>query len=302
MTLEQDHNKHQRPFRIRKSLRELVHKPRASKSSNNSALSLPPLPYHDHKCEEYAYDVLFECQRGSLAVGYSSKTLLQFDPNPWCDADMRFTPMNIENYQLPDPTWQWVSKDWMIDMTEDVDEAGWQYALKFHGAVWHGNYKHFRSFVRRRRWIRLRHRPLNNQQLLQQQSQEPLLLNMSDSTPTSSLSSAAADVPYSDTDIIEKLQKCRLDRERLAVLNGAIKSTLPGLEDQLLEKAIDYMDMLEYDDSKCKFLAQLLQKKYDSGQGRIHLTEREKKAVQSLRFYYDIQSILNNIDPDVVKR
>lgn len=27
----------------------------------------------------------------------------------------------------------------MIDMTEDVDEAGWQYALKFHGAVWHGN-------------------------------------------------------------------------------------------------------------------------------------------------------------------
>lgn len=51
----------------------------------------------------------------------------------------RFTPMNIENYQLPDPTWQWVSKDWMIDMTEDVDEAGWQYALKFHGAVWHGN-------------------------------------------------------------------------------------------------------------------------------------------------------------------
>ncbi|KAL9540222.1 hypothetical protein PS6_010864 [Mucor atramentarius] len=289
MTLEHDYDKHQRPFRIRKSLRELVHKPRISKSSNSCALSLPPLPYHDHKCEEYAYDVLFECQRG----------LLQFDPNPWCDADMRFTPMNIENYQLPDPTWQWVSKDWMIDMTEDVDEAGWQYALKFHGAVWHGNYKHFRSFVRRRRWIRLRHRPLNNQQ--PQQSQEPLLLDLSESTPSSS-SLPSADVPYSDKDIMEKLQKCRLDRERLAVLNGAIKSTLPGLEDQLLEKAIDYMDMFDYDDSKYKFLTQLLQKKYDSDQGKIHLTEREKKAVQSLRFYYDIQSILNSIDPDVVTR
>ncbi|CAO3629281.1 unnamed protein product [Mucor fragilis] len=215
---------------------------------------------------------------------------------------MRFTPMNIENYQLPDPTWQWVSKDWMIDMTEDVDEAGWQYALKFHGAVWHGNYKHFRSFVRRRRWIRLRHRPLNNQQLLQQQSQEPLLLDLSESTPTSSSSEAAAQVPYSDKDIIEKLQKCRLDRERLAVLNGAIKSTLPGLEDQLLDKAIDYMDMFDYDDSKYKFLTQLLQKKYDSEQQKIHLTEREKTAVQSLRFYYDIQSILNSIDPDVVTR
>jgi hypothetical protein len=32
-----------------------------------------------------------------------------------------------------------VSKDWMIDMTEDVDEAGWQYAIKFNGADWHGN-------------------------------------------------------------------------------------------------------------------------------------------------------------------
>jgi hypothetical protein len=64
MTLEQDYDKHQRPFRIRKSLRELVHKPRTSKTSNNSTISLPPLPFHDHKCEEYAYDVLFECQRG----------------------------------------------------------------------------------------------------------------------------------------------------------------------------------------------------------------------------------------------
>lgn len=39
----------------------------------------------------------------------TNTSLLQFDPNPWCDANMRFTPMNIENYQLPDPTWQWVN-------------------------------------------------------------------------------------------------------------------------------------------------------------------------------------------------
>ena len=67
-------------------------------------------------------------------------------------------------------------------------------------------------------------------------------------------------------------------------------------------QAIDYMDMFDYDDSKYKFLTQLLQKKYDSNQGKIHLTEQEKKAVQSLRFYYDIQSILNSIDPDIVTR
>ncbi|KAI8087356.1 hypothetical protein BDF21DRAFT_227617 [Thamnidium elegans] len=135
MTLTEDVGSIQKSYKIRKSLRELVHKPRPK--AHKFSITLPPLPPHDHTKEEFAYDVLYECQRGSLAVGYSSKTLLQFDPNPWCDANMKFTPMNIENYQLPDPMWEWVSKDWMIDMTEDVDEAGWQYALKFHGAVWH---------------------------------------------------------------------------------------------------------------------------------------------------------------------
>lgn len=41
---------------------------------------------------------------------FNNHSLLQFDPNPWCDADMKFTPMNTGNYQLPDPTWQWVKK------------------------------------------------------------------------------------------------------------------------------------------------------------------------------------------------
>ncbi|EIE76185.1 hypothetical protein RO3G_00889 [Rhizopus delemar RA 99-880] len=93
----EDQVKLQRPFRIRRSLRELVHKPSLSRS-NRYSLKLPPLPSYDTNTEEYAYDILYECQRG----------LLQFDPNPWCDANMGFTPMNIENYQLPDPTWQWV--------------------------------------------------------------------------------------------------------------------------------------------------------------------------------------------------
>ncbi|KAI8875377.1 hypothetical protein K501DRAFT_170622 [Backusella circina FSU 941] len=90
-------NSSQRPFHIRKSLRDLLHKPHQLKTRQYS-LQLPSLPLHDAKTEEYVYDILYECQRG----------LLQFDPNPWCDADMRFTPMNIENYQLPDPTWEWV--------------------------------------------------------------------------------------------------------------------------------------------------------------------------------------------------
>jgi hypothetical protein len=31
-----------------------------------------------------------------------------------------------------------VNKDWLADMTGDVDEAGWEYAFQFHGSIWHG--------------------------------------------------------------------------------------------------------------------------------------------------------------------
>ncbi|KAI7899639.1 uncharacterized protein BX663DRAFT_520808 [Cokeromyces recurvatus] len=218
MVVENKYEKQQRPFRIRKSLKELVHMPRIQKTQQSSII-LPPLPTQDSENMEYVYDVLYECQRGSLAVGYSSKTLLQFDPNPWCDAKMRFTPMNIDTYQLPDPTWEWVSDDWMIDMTGDVDEAGWQYALKFHGAEWHGNYKHFRSFVRRRRWIRLRRRSINSISHLEEEEhvntiKTRTLIDIEEPTSSSTL--------LKDQEIIEKLQKCRLDRERLNILDDLI--------------------------------------------------------------------------------
>lgn len=61
MTIENRFEKQQRPFRIRKSLKELVYKPR---KSHRYSLSLPPFPSHDKNSMEYAYDVLYECQRG----------------------------------------------------------------------------------------------------------------------------------------------------------------------------------------------------------------------------------------------
>lgn len=64
MTVDENYGSpQQRPFRIRKSLRELVHKQRTPKSQRYS-ITLPPLPQHDPKTDEYAYDVLYECQRG----------------------------------------------------------------------------------------------------------------------------------------------------------------------------------------------------------------------------------------------
>ncbi|KAJ2332141.1 hypothetical protein GGH92_009018, partial [Coemansia sp. RSA 2673] len=82
------------------------------------------------------------------------------DPPPWCDARMELTLPNVHSFQLPDPSWQWVSPRWLIDMTQDVDEDGWQYASRFSAsATWHGRHSAANSFVRRRRWLRLRRRP-----------------------------------------------------------------------------------------------------------------------------------------------
>lgn len=140
-------------------------------------------------------------------------------------------------------------------MTDDVDEgqsflvsnairyssfflacsAGWQYSLKFHDAVWHGNYKHFRSFVRRRRWIRLRH------------CKQVVLDKGRDDTPAVIAAANGVNVrksvdvhdprstsiqPDETYDFMERFKHCRLDRERLAVLNEAM--AMPSMREQLL--------------------------------------------------------------------
>jgi hypothetical protein len=43
-----------------------------------------------------------------------------------------------------------------------VDEEGWEYSFFFRGFVWHGTSPWFHSFVRRRRWIRLRRRRMDD--------------------------------------------------------------------------------------------------------------------------------------------
>ncbi|CAD6890997.1 unnamed protein product [Tilletia controversa] len=84
--------------------------------------------------DRYEYDVLYENQRGVLWFGtpkFSPSTLLQWDPSPWSDIDHRNSPYNIVTAQLPDDSWEWVYPEWMIDMTGDTDEGGWQYAGSF---------------------------------------------------------------------------------------------------------------------------------------------------------------------------
>lgn len=105
-------------------------------------------------------DILYENQRGSFVFGmplFSSNSLLNFDPAPWVNAYGNKSSVNITNAQLPDPSWEWAWSTWFVDMSQDVDEQGWQYSFMFQQRfAWHGTHPWFHSFVRRRRWLRKR--------------------------------------------------------------------------------------------------------------------------------------------------
>ncbi|CAO3585068.1 unnamed protein product [Absidia cylindrospora] len=223
---------------------------------------------------------------------------------------MKYTPMNPTTYQLPDPTWEWVSKEWMVDMTEDVDEAGWQYSVKFHGAVWHGNYKHFRSFVRRRRWIRLRHRGQQQQRDHSGESKNQAsdlvktrqLVKIDDDDDNANQQQqqlAESSNSMNEKDLLNKLKNCRLDRERRSVFDSLLSSSTHTQIDSLLadeEKLKSYMGTFDYEDSKRLLLQKLLDLKHNNGELKpiplSSLSSVEKHAIQILSFYSDIYTIL----------
>ncbi|KAJ5960590.1 uncharacterized protein N7479_007740 [Penicillium vulpinum] len=113
-------------------------------------------------------DILYENQRGWFFFGvprYSHSSLLNFDPSAWMTQDRRPSPVNITNAQLPDPSWEWTWKTWYVDMSGDTDEQGWQYSFSFTSSSWHGTQPWFHSFVRRRRWVRLRTKALERRDI-----------------------------------------------------------------------------------------------------------------------------------------
>ena len=140
-----------------------------SSKLTNSAGRLPELHKHNLKrlfdTSKYKYtcEIVYECQRGFMVMGslkFNAGLLSAIDPSPWCDKTMTSARSDIQTYQLPNPSWQWVSPHWIIDFAGDVDENGWEYAGWFGSKVrWYGRPQPMRSFVRRRRWLRLRRCP-----------------------------------------------------------------------------------------------------------------------------------------------
>jgi hypothetical protein len=108
---------------------------------------------------ESTIDILYENQRGGFLCGmplFSAKALGSLDPSPWSNIALKSSATDITNAQVPDPSWEWVWKDWSINHSDEVDEDGWEYSFSFSKKFsWHGP-KWYSSFVRRRAWIRKR--------------------------------------------------------------------------------------------------------------------------------------------------
>ncbi|KAF9180920.1 hypothetical protein BGZ50_005831 [Haplosporangium sp. Z 11] len=267
---------------------------------------------------DFVYDFLYQHQRGAFFLGtprFSSKSLLPVDPDEWTNEHFETSAMDTSNYGLPDPGWEWVHKSWLVDMTGDVDEDGWEYAMTFHGSPWHGNYEVFRSFARRRRWLRLRKRknkslgkpgPLPERTYPESiHSATWAKLDKSPSLPdhtspfphderppkhaSDKSGPSGLSMPPSHpepVDLYKVLKKACSDREKLAYTAQYVVRHPGNLED--LETHIDrYLNLLDYEASRREFLSLLV------AYGR---TKQDAiLAAEHLEYYSDQKLLLSKI-------
>ncbi|KAH8100722.1 hypothetical protein BXZ70DRAFT_1008210 [Cristinia sonorae] len=126
----------------------------------------------DYSKDVYRWAVLYENQRGLTFFStpyYSPLSLLPMDPPPFTIPSASKSPragqptVSLSSYPLPDGTWRWVSRTWMVDMRGDgqTQYDGFQYNWFFRGKHWRAEVGHLSSggWVRRRRWVRLMMRP-----------------------------------------------------------------------------------------------------------------------------------------------
>ncbi|KAF9144810.1 hypothetical protein BG015_012092 [Linnemannia schmuckeri] len=259
---------------------------------------------------DFVYDFLYQHQRGAFFLGtpkFSSKSLLPVDPDEWTDQTFQTSAMDTSDYELPDPSWEWVHKSWLVDMTGDVDEDGWEYAMTFHGSPWHGNYEIFRSFARRRRWLRLRKRkgkalgkpgslpertyPPSIPELSQSQFDASIALQQ-DATPYSTVDRRAGkstgtgtgnlSLPYPSAkrvDLYQSLKKSHSDREKLAHVAQYVVRYPDDFDD--MEKRMDkYLNLFDYETSRREFISMLMA--YGRGQSEV-----VQKAAKQLLFFSD---------------
>ncbi|KAI0078875.1 hypothetical protein K474DRAFT_1583712, partial [Panus rudis PR-1116 ss-1] len=137
----------------------------------NDALLTTTNLEESHEKDVYQWAFLYENQRGITLFSvpyYSHLSLLPWDPPaftiPSSSSSMKKQPtVSLSDYPLPDGTWKWVSKTWMVDMRGDgqTQYDGFEYNWFFRKTYWRAEIGPLGAggWVRRRRWVRLMMRP-----------------------------------------------------------------------------------------------------------------------------------------------
>ncbi|KAL6309965.1 hypothetical protein BKA93DRAFT_756996 [Sparassis latifolia] len=141
-------------------------------------------------------------------------SLLPLDPPPFTipttSGSMRKDQptVSLTDYPLPDGTWRWVSREWMIDMRGDgqVQYDGFEYAWSFRSKKWRPTVGILSSggWVRRRRWVRLMVRPAKSLRTGVENAGHPI--NQSDLLQLAHIEAGATRPPSVATSLTEDAQ------------------------------------------------------------------------------------------------
>ncbi|KAF9344845.1 hypothetical protein BGX26_003829 [Mortierella sp. AD094] len=238
----------------------------------------------DYKLEgDFVYDFLYQHQRGVFIFGtpkFSSKSLLPVDPDEWTDDRFETSLMDITDFAVPDPTWEWVHKTWLVDMTGDVDEDGWEYAMTFHGSPWHGKpgplpERTYPASINSATWTKL-----DVSQYLDDPS--PFLPDdPSDDSSDENLQPHLLRPPkhLDPVDLFKILKKARSDREKLAYTAQYVVR-YPGHLVDLEKRSAEYLNLFDYETSRREFLSLLVA--YSGAK-----TEAIEESASHLEFFSD---------------
>jgi hypothetical protein len=150
------------------------------------------------------------------------------------------TAYTIETYQLPSPSWEWITP-WQINMRVGTDEMGWRYNAWFKERGWRSKAgtAGWGGWVRRREWIRLR-RAIPDQGDEEDTRPRGLLEEHHENTRMPrDLDQVMGDGEEADLwAIVKELETVSLDREKLEIwerwlhgLGGDTKRRLQALLD-----------------------------------------------------------------------
>ncbi|RFU27922.1 hypothetical protein B7463_g8401, partial [Scytalidium lignicola] len=281
---------------------------------------------------ESAIDVLYENQRGLILCGmklFSSRALGNLDPAPWTNIAQKPSATDITNAQPPDPSWEWAWKDWSVNHDDGVDDEGWEYSFAFaKGFSWHGA-SWYKSFVRRRAWIRKRVKRKDGDQIEPRSSEmlspdyfsvQPSRSNSksrissSEGDPRASRNSIGMSSRYEMEDeptvaedittigkLIEVLRNLRIDREKVEAIENFCSHG--GDEVGLMKDNMsDIMHQFVFQASRRLLLSHLTKILEDiASEERAETDKEPSQAAMTKKRIHDLEEAVRAADAEVNK-